>query len=61
MYNYREQNYIKVERGVECMNYQKEVTTLTCFFGKKLLEDPKMRKLRKKAKKTKKPRNMCQF
>ena len=31
MYNFIKQNYIKVERGVEYMNYQTEVALLTDF------------------------------
>ena len=31
MYNFIKQNYIEVERGVEYMNYQREVAKLTDF------------------------------
>ena len=31
MYNFMEQNYIEVERGVEHRNYQREVAILTDF------------------------------
>ena len=45
MYNFIKQNYIKVERGVEYMNYQREVALLTDFWQKRRLKDPKMKKL----------------
>ena len=45
MYNSIKQNYIEVERGIEYMNYQKEVTRLTDFLAKRRLKDPKMKKL----------------
>ena len=32
MYNFIKQNYIEVERGVEYMNFQKQVAILTDFF-----------------------------
>ena len=31
MYNFKKQNYIEVERGLEYMIYQKEVAILTDF------------------------------
>ena len=31
MYNFFKQNYIEVDRGVEYINYQREVATLTDF------------------------------
>ena len=31
MYNFMKQNYIEAERGIEYMNYQKEVAILTDF------------------------------
>ena len=31
MYNLMKQNYIEVERGIQHMNYQKEVAVLTDF------------------------------
>ena len=31
MYNFKEQNYIEVERGVEYRNYQREIAILTDF------------------------------
>ena len=31
MYNFEKKNYIEVERGIDYMNYQKEVATLTDF------------------------------
>ena len=31
MYNFMKQNYIKVERGIEYMNYKREVAILTDF------------------------------
>ena len=31
MYNFIKQNYIEVERGIEYMNYQREVAILTDF------------------------------
>ena len=34
MYNFMKQNYIDVERGIEYMNYQREVATLTDFWQK---------------------------
>ena len=50
MYNFMKQNYIEVERGIEYMNYQREVAILTDFCQKQL-KDPKMKKLiEKKAK-----------
>ena len=45
MYNFIKQNYIKVERVVEYMNYQKEVAILTDFLTKRRIKDPKMKKL----------------
>ena len=41
------QNYIEIERGIEYMNYRREVAILTDF-DKKQLKDPKMNKLIKK-------------
>ena len=34
MYNSMKQNYIEVERGIEYMNYQREVAILTDFWQK---------------------------
>ena len=34
MYNFMEQNYIEVERGIEYMNYQRDVAILTDFWQK---------------------------
>ena len=31
MYNFMKQNYIEVERGIEYINYQREVAILTDF------------------------------
>ena len=31
MYNFMKQNYIEVERGIQYMNYQREVAILTDF------------------------------
>ena len=31
MYNFMKQKYIEVERGIEYMNYQREVAILTDF------------------------------
>ena len=61
MHNFMKQNYIEVERGIEYMNYQREVAILTDFWQKQL-KDPKMKKLIEKSQNlTKKSRNMCQF
>ena len=48
MYNFIKQNYIQVERGVEYTNCQREVATLTDFWQKRQLKDPKMKKLLEK-------------
>ena len=63
MYNFIEQNYIEIERGVEYMNYQKDDAMLTNFWQKKRLKDHKNEEItRKKGQKlTKKSRNMWQF
>ena len=62
MYNFMEQNYIEVERGVEYRNYQRGVAILTDFWQKRRLKDPKKKKLKEKSQKlTKKSRIMCQF
>ena len=34
MYNFMKQNYIEVERGIEYMNYQREVAILSDFYTK---------------------------
>ena len=34
MYNFMKQNYIEVERGIEYMNYQREIAILTDFLTK---------------------------
>ena len=34
MYNFMKQNYIEVERGIEYMNYQREVAIFTDFWQK---------------------------
>ena len=34
MYNFMEQKYIEVERGVKYRNYQKETAILTAFWQK---------------------------
>ena len=43
--NFIKQNYIEVERGVEYMNYQREVAILTDFWQQRRLKDTKMKKL----------------
>ena len=51
MYNFMKQNYIKVERGIEYMNYQIEVAILTDFWQKKTAKSSKNEEInRKKAK-----------
>ena len=60
MYHFIKQNYIEAERGVEYINYQKEVATHV-FLTKRRLKDPKMMQLIKAKKKTIKTRIMCQF
>ena len=62
MYNFMKQNYIEVERGIEYMNYQREVAILTDI-GQKTDKRYKNEEInRKKSQKlTKKSRNMCQF
>ena len=47
MYNFMK--HIEVERGIEYMNYQREVAILTDSWQKQL-RDPKMKKLEKKPK-----------
>ena len=49
MYNFMKEKYIEVERGIEYMNYQRQVAMLTDF-SQKTAENPKMKKLREKAK-----------
>ena len=34
MYNFMKQKYIEVEKGIEYMNYQREVAILTDFWQK---------------------------
>ena len=54
MYNFIKQNYIEVERGLEYMNYQREVAILTDFWQKYEEKDPKKKKLKEKKPKIKK-------
>ena len=62
MYNFMKQNYIEVERGIEYMNYQREVAILTGFWQKTAKRSKNEEINRKKSQKlTKKSRNMCQF
>ena len=62
MYNFMKQNYIEVERGIEYMNYQREVFILTDFWQKTAKRSKNEEINRKKGQKlTKKSRNMCQF
>ena len=62
MYNFMKQNYIEVERGIEYMNYQKEVPISTVFWQKTAKRSTNEEINRQKSQKlTKKSRNMCQF
>ena len=56
------QNYIEVQRGIEYMNYQREVAIWTDFWQKTAKRSKNEEINRKKSQKlTKKSRNMCQF
>ena len=62
MYNFMKKNYIEVERGIEYMNYQREVAILTDFWQKTAKRSKNEEINRKKSQKlTTKSRNMCQF
>ena len=50
MYNFMKQNYIEVERGIEYMNYQREVAILTDFWQKTAIRSKDEEINRKKAK-----------
>ena len=50
MYNFMKQNYIEVERGIEYMNYQREVAMLTDFRQKTAKRSKNEEINRKKAK-----------
>ena len=50
MYNCTEKNYIEVERGIEYLNYQREVATLTDFRQKTAKRSKNEEINRKKAK-----------
>ena len=58
MYNFKKQNYIEVERGIEYMNYQREVAKLTDFSQKTAKrsknEETKTKKSQKLTKKIRK-------
>ena len=51
MYNFINQNYIEVERGIEYMNYQRGVAALTVFLTRRRQKDPKIKKLIEKSQK----------
>ena len=50
MYNFMRQNYIEVERGIEYLNSQREVTILTDFWQKTAKRSKNEEINRKKAK-----------
>ena len=59
MYNFMKQNYIEVERGIQHMNYQKEVAILTNF-DKKTAKRSKNEEInRKKSQKLTKNQEIC--
>ena len=61
MYNFRKQNYIEPERGVEYRNYQRKVAILLIFDKKTVKRSKNEEIYRKKNQKLTKSRTLCQF
>ena len=59
MYNFMKQNYIEVERGIEYMNYQKEVAILTDCWQKTAKRSKNEEINRKKKQKLTKKSRIC--
>ena len=59
MHNFMKQNYIEVERGIEYMNYQREVAILTDFWQKTAKRSKNEEINRKKAKNYLKNQEIC--